>query len=115
MTEGKSSRLLILLLMCAASLTIIRAEQVINANIAIDSFFAASLGPYNVTQPCVVMTGVTLTIEAGAVLRFTSASAVLLIRGTLVANGHPDARIIFEGVQGVATHAARLYEECVRV
>jgi hypothetical protein len=41
-----------------------------------------------------------LTIEAGAVLRFTSASAALLVRGTLIANGRPDARIIFEGDEG---------------
>jgi hypothetical protein len=42
--------------------------------------------------------GSVLTIEAGAVLRFTSASAVLVVKGTLIANGRPGARIVFDGV-----------------
>ena len=46
-----------------------------------------------------IAAGSVLTIEAGAVLRFTTTSAVLWVRGTLVANGRPDARIVFEGVQ----------------
>jgi len=46
----------------------------------------------------VLSAGSVLTIEAGAVLRFTSPSAVLVIKGTIIARGRPDARIVFDGV-----------------
>lgn len=45
----------------------------------------------------VIAAGAVLTIEAGAVLRFTSAAAIIVVKGTLLAVGRPDARIVFDG------------------
>jgi hypothetical protein len=46
----------------------------------------------------IVASGAVLSIEAGAVLRFTTSSAGITVRGTLKANGRADARIVFDGV-----------------
>jgi hypothetical protein len=54
-------------------------------------------GTIEIKAGAIVNPGAVLTIEAGAVLRFTSASAVIVVKGTLIAIGRPDARIVFDG------------------
>jgi hypothetical protein len=56
----------------------------------------------------IVAPGAVLSIEAGAVLRFTTASAALTVRGTLRANGRADARIVFDGVNQITGGLAAL-------
>ncbi len=55
-----------------------------------------------------INSGAVLTIEAGAVVRFSSASSVIVVKGTLWAIGRPDAQIIFDGGD-VSVGATALY------
>jgi hypothetical protein len=57
------------------------------------------MGSVTVVNSAVTISDIgVLTIEAGAIVQFTSAAAVLTIKGAIRANGRIDAPIIFEGV-----------------
>ena len=78
----------------------------VNADVSVDTTFLAASSPYIVSTTRYILGGATLTIEPGAILRFTTTSARIVVRGRLVAAGDATStgRITFEGL-GVAQSA----------
>lgn len=60
-----------------------------------DTRWFAAAGPYVITEIVTVPAGVVLSIEAGTEIR--SRGAGLVVRGTLEAEGRPDAAVLFHG------------------
>lgn len=82
-------------------LTIQRASCLVqlNADVSHDTTLRASLGPYVISSGIIVYPEVTLTIEPGTALTYTSGGSIQL-KGKLVARGTASSRITFQGPGG---------------
>ncbi len=94
---------MVCVLVCSAS-----NDVNIDSDITTDTIFSASISSYIISKKCMVLSAVTLFIEPGAVIKYTTNEAALVVKGTLLAIGRPDARITFDGVaesvQSMALH-----------
>ena len=72
-----------------------RLLAVISDDIHDDTLWTLAESPYEVTREIAVDTGSTLTIQPGVEVQFRSEGR-LRVRGQLIAEGRPDARIEFE-------------------
>ncbi len=71
----------------------------VSGSIAADAVWSRANSPYEVTADVVVQSTATLTIEPGVVVQFRG-GAGLQVKGRLLAEGTPDARIRMEKVAG---------------
>ncbi len=70
------------------------ADTVVGGPVISDTTWTLAGSPYMVTSSIEVMVGVTLTIEPGVVIKF-STDKLMLVDGNLIARGTPSSRIIF--------------------
>jgi M6 family metalloprotease-like protein len=73
------------------------AETTVSGTITSDTTWTAAEGPY-VVNGLTIENGVTLTVEAGTVVKVAYRSGVT-VRGALDANGEPGARVVFTSVR----------------
>ena len=86
---------------------------VIAENIHTDTVWTLAESPYEVTREITVDAGSSLTVEPGVAIQFHP-SARLRIRGQLVAEGRPDARIRFEPIPGGDVWGGLKFDETSR-
>jgi hypothetical protein len=90
--------LTILLLICLELITKLNSQNVLRSSQTIFLTDAVNWSTNkDISSGVIVGPGAVLTIEAGAILKFKSASAVILVKGVLRVLGRPDAPIVFDG------------------
>ena len=75
-----------------------KADTNVSGIISVDTTWTLANSPYIVTGGIIVNSGVTLTIEAGATVKFDSLKS-LIIEGTLIAKGTSSNKITFTSNQ----------------
>lgn len=73
----------------------------VSGNLLEDTTWLAAGGPYIITGTVGVVTGVTLTIEPGTVIKYAGAYTIL-VKGAIIANGTDPAPITFTVLDGIA-------------
>ena len=80
--------------LCALFVTTIQSQTNVSGALSSDTTWSLSNSPYTVTGNVLVLDEVTLTIEAGVVIKLQN-NVGIVVNGTLIANGNETNRIIF--------------------
>lgn len=78
--------------------TVSSSSTQVGGTISQDTTWTAANSPYVVTSSVTVDSGVKLVIEPGVVVKFDSQLS-LTVKGTLVADGTPDSKIVFTSLK----------------
>ena len=91
----------VITLLLLLSSTLLFAQTPLNGTISTNTTWGMGSSPYEVTGDVTVLTGVTLTIEAGVQIDFPVYSADVIIEGTLLAVGTSMSPIVLNGPGGI--------------
>ena len=82
--------------LCALFVTTIHSQTNVSGALSSDTTWSLSNSPYTVTGSVLIPNGVTLTIEAGAVINFLD-DYKILVKGNIISSGTSESLITFNG------------------
>jgi len=92
--SAKAILVCVVIFLSGFAMTEVKADTNISGNIITDTVWSNSNSPYVIAGTAMVYPGVTLTIEAGVIIKFDQ-SAGLKIGGQLIARGTDNDQIVF--------------------